>query len=406
MQAVEERDVVIVGGGICGLATALALHRKGIESLVLESSESLRSAGAAITIRTNGWLALDCLGVGDKIRKKAAALQEAYREVRLDSRSGMLIKTEAPLSKGEVRCVKRSELIEALAGDLPDGTVRFGCHLLYVERDPVTSLPVLQLSNGSTLKAKVLIGCDGVNSVVLDYLEMNPTKVSCTTAVRGFTSYPAGHQFDNVFSITETDGIKLGSVPVNDNLVYWFITRPWTSQDSTISRDQEQIRMQSLKSIQNFPAQMTEMITRSDKSSLTSMRFRYRAPWDLLYGRFRKGTVTVAGDALHAMSPFIGQGGGASLEDAIVLARCLSKKLSEVTEGEGGEGSRRRKYEEALANFVEERRMRLFGLSVLSYVINKLIEGPCMVVKIVCVLILIVFFKDRVAHTAYDCGRL
>ncbi|XP_048130530.1 monooxygenase 1-like [Rhodamnia argentea] len=403
MQAVEERDVVIVGGGICGLATALALHRKGIESLVLESSESLRSSGAAITIRTNGWLALDHLGVGDKIRKNATPLQ-AYREVGLDSRSGMLIKTEAPLSKGEVRCVKRSELIEALAGDLPDGTIRLGCRVLYVETDPVTSFPVLQLSNGSTLKAKVLIGCDGVNSVVLDYLEMNPTMVSYTSAVRGFTSYPAGHKFDNVFAITKANGVILGWVPVNDNLVYWFITRLWTSQDSTISRDQELIRMLSLQSIQNFPAEMTEMIKRSDKSSLSSMRFRYRAPWDLLYGRFRKGTVTVAGDALHAMSPFIGQGGSASLEDSIVLARCLSKKLSEVTEE--GEGSCRRKYEEALANYVEERRMRLLGLSVLSYVLNKLNEGPCTVVKIVCVLILIVFFRDRIAHTAFDCGQL
>lgn len=160
-----------------------------------------------------------------------------------------------------------------------------------------------------------------------------------------------------------------------------------------------------MKCIQNFPAQMTEMIRRSDKSSMSSMRFRYRAPWELVYGRFRKGTVTVAGDALHAMSPFIGQGGGASLEDAIVLARCLSRKLSEVTE-EDGEGSCRRKYEEALANYVEERRMRLIGLSIMSYVINKLNEGPCMVVKIVCVLILIVFFKDRTANTAYDCGQL
>lgn len=112
----------------------------------------------------------------------------------------------------------------------------------------------------------------------------------------------------------------------------------------------------------------------------------------------------VAGNALHAMSPFIGQGGSTSLEDVVVLARCLSRKLSEVEEGEDGEGSRGRKYEVALANYVEERTMRLIGLSMLSYIFNKLYEGPCMAVKIVYVLILIVFFKDRIAHTAYDRG--
>lgn len=88
---------------------------------------------------------------------------------------------------------------------------------------------------------QILIGCDGVNSVVLDYLEMNRTKVSYTCAVRGFTSYPAGHKFDNVFTVTKTDSVKLGLVPVNDNLVYWFITRLWTSQgtpsdDNTMQR--------------------------------------------------------------------------------------------------------------------------------------------------------------------------
>jgi 2-polyprenyl-6-methoxyphenol hydroxylase-like FAD-dependent oxidoreductase len=63
----EELDIVIVGGGIAGLATSLALHRKGIKSVVLERSESVRSEGAAFGIQTNGWLALQQLGVADKL---------------------------------------------------------------------------------------------------------------------------------------------------------------------------------------------------------------------------------------------------------------------------------------------------------------------------------------------------
>jgi 2-polyprenyl-6-methoxyphenol hydroxylase-like FAD-dependent oxidoreductase len=106
-QAEEMEEIIVVGGGICGLATALALHRfllliyyflpikvkqlinpfqccffmacellrKGIKSLVLEKSESLRATGAGITIRTNGWRALDQLGVGSKLRKTAIHLQ-------------------------------------------------------------------------------------------------------------------------------------------------------------------------------------------------------------------------------------------------------------------------------------------------------------------------------------------
>ncbi|MCH92044.1 zeaxanthin epoxidase chloroplastic-like [Trifolium medium] len=72
---VEENEIVIVGGGICGLATALALHRKKIKSLVLEKSEELRATGAAIIVQANGWHALDQLGVGSILRQSAIQIQ-------------------------------------------------------------------------------------------------------------------------------------------------------------------------------------------------------------------------------------------------------------------------------------------------------------------------------------------
>ncbi|GKD45443.1 putative FAD/NAD(P)-binding domain protein [Tanacetum coccineum] len=72
----EDNEVVIIGAGICGLATALALHRKGIKSVVFERSESLRNVtGAAIGIRQNGWRALDQLGVADILRPTAVPVK-------------------------------------------------------------------------------------------------------------------------------------------------------------------------------------------------------------------------------------------------------------------------------------------------------------------------------------------
>jgi 2-polyprenyl-6-methoxyphenol hydroxylase-like FAD-dependent oxidoreductase len=79
------------------------------------------------------------------------------------------------------------------------------------------------------------------------------------------------------------------------------------------------------------------MINSSEENSLSLTHIRYREPWDVLLGRFRKGSVTVAGDAMHIMGPFLGQGGSAALEDAVVLARCLAPKLCEVNlERNGG----------------------------------------------------------------------
>ncbi|KAJ0804608.1 putative 3-hydroxybenzoate 6-monooxygenase [Helianthus annuus] len=77
----DDEEVVIIGEGICGLATALALHKKGIKCLVMERAESLRNvAGAAIGIRPNGWRAL---GIGDNLRHTAVRLKRA-REISLD----------------------------------------------------------------------------------------------------------------------------------------------------------------------------------------------------------------------------------------------------------------------------------------------------------------------------------
>ncbi|KAJ0925498.1 putative 3-hydroxybenzoate 6-monooxygenase [Helianthus annuus] len=78
-----DEEVVIIGAGISGLATALALHKKGIKSVVMERSETLRNDGSAIGIRPNGWRALNQLGVADILRRTSIPLQRE-RVVSLD----------------------------------------------------------------------------------------------------------------------------------------------------------------------------------------------------------------------------------------------------------------------------------------------------------------------------------
>ncbi|XP_041004295.1 monooxygenase 1-like [Juglans microcarpa x Juglans regia] len=409
MEEMEEIEIVIVGAGICGLATALALHRKGIKSVVLERSESLRASGAGITIRTNGWRCLDQLGVGSDRRHTALPLQGG-REMQL---SNGKIKEISLGRRAETRCMRRSDLIRILAESLPLGTIHLGYQILSVTLDPLTSYPIIQLQTGSSrfnlslIILQVLIGCDGANSVVADFLELEPKILLSLSETRGFTNYPSGHDFEmEFFQVSEGDNIMVGRLPIDNKLVYWFVNQKIKPKGAVIAKDPELIHKLTLESIKDFPTEVVDMIRNSERESISQVRLVHRAPWELLVGSFRKGSVTVAGDAMHVMGPFMAQGGSAAIEDGVVLARCLAQKLHEIDIKTNG-WRRRHIVGEALDQYVKERRMRLVWLSTQSYLHILLIDStPPLLVRLICIVLLMLFFSDYAAHTQYDCGRL
>ncbi|KAI8003333.1 Monooxygenase 1 [Camellia lanceoleosa] len=176
-----------------------------------------------------------------------------------------------------------------------------------VKLDPLTSYPILQLLDGRCIVAKALIGCDGANSVVADFLELKPPKAFPLFAVRGLTKYPSGHAFAHEFVRMRRNNIMVGRVPIDDKSVNWMVGQQSTPKDARALQNPDLIRQSTLPLIAGFPLEIQQMIEDSDVESLSLTHVRYCAPWDLLLGKFRKGTVTVAGDAMHVMCPFLGQ---------------------------------------------------------------------------------------------------
>ncbi|KAJ0086360.1 hypothetical protein Patl1_06868 [Pistacia atlantica] len=379
----EDLDIVIVGGGICGLATALALHRKGMKSVVLEKSETLRASGGAIAIQPNGWRALDELGVASKLRSNGIRLERMH-EIYLNG--GKPREKFVDYSNiGEIRWVKRSDLIESLAQDLPLGTVRVGCQIFAVKIDANTSFPTLQLNDGTIIRAK---------------------KLHPSSGVRGFTYFPNGHGFAPELLRTIRDKTMAGVAPVNDNLLFWFVNHQYNYQDSKMVEDPKMIKQMVLETIKGFPQKTIDVIQNCDISSPSFNRLRYRAPWDILLGQYRRGTVTVAGDSMHAMTPFIGQGGSASIEDAVVLARCMARKFQANYNNDHKDFKSKKMIEEAIDEYVNERRMRLVKLALQSYLSGTLVDTPYMLVKLIMLVLLSAFFRDKYAHVRYNCGNL
>lgn len=397
----ENHDIVIVGGGICGLATALALHRKGFKSLVLERSDSLRATGAAIGVFANGWRALDQLGVGDKLRQTAACMERAC-DIWIDKGK----KKETTLLD-EARCLKRSDLVETLADALPPGTIRFGCQLVSVKTDPQTNYPTIQLYNGKSITTKVLIGCDGSRSIVADFLGLSPPSQFMIGALRGLANYTDGHKLSNDFIRMRRGNVMMGRIPITDTLVYWFLGQQLSRSKTNIglAHDPESMKQSAIESLEGFPTDFKEVIKDSGLETLSFYQLQYRAPWDLLLKQFRKGTIVVAGDAMHVMGPFLGQGGSSALEDAVVLARNLSQKISPeelhekmVIDKVVGN---------ALDQYLKERRMRILRLSLQAYLSGVLLETTSLVKRLVAVTLMVSLFSwDPMGHTKFDCGRL
>ncbi|MQM23154.1 hypothetical protein Taro_056217 [Colocasia esculenta] len=394
----DDPGIVIVGGGICGLATALALRRKGLNSIVLEGSSSLRATGGGIGIFSNGWRVFDELGIGTELRRKATLLS-MMRDRILSTGA----QRETVCGKDEVRCLKRSDLMEALANGLPHGSIRFGCQVVAIAEDSMTSLPIVYLHDGSIINAKVLIGCDGVNSVVAKSLGMKKPTPSNLWTIRGFTNYPDGHSYGSVFTRLVGGNVTFGLLPIDDNLMHWFISFQLRSDDAKIE-DSERLRDWAMELLEGFPADACLMVKDSDLSSLSLTHIRYRAPWDLLFSNTCRGTTAVAGDAMHVMGPFIGQGGSCGLEDTIVLARNLSVALNEAPETELSDDLLRNRVSAALDNYVKERKLRVLRLSTQTYLVGLMIYNPSNIIKFLVFRLLVAFFGgmsfDHARNTA------
>uniref|UniRef100_K3YVB1 FAD-binding domain-containing protein n=1 Tax=Setaria italica TaxID=4555 RepID=K3YVB1_SETIT len=147
----EVHGIVIVGGGICGLATALALHRKGIPSLVLEKSKTLRTEGGSIGVHVNGWRVLEQLGVAPELRKTADVVTE-FHDVWQQKQGNKSVVVPV---RGELRWLKRRDLIETMAKNVPSGAIRFSCHIAAIRPvNPGSHGVVLTTLDGSIIRAK------------------------------------------------------------------------------------------------------------------------------------------------------------------------------------------------------------------------------------------------------------
>jgi 2-polyprenyl-6-methoxyphenol hydroxylase-like FAD-dependent oxidoreductase len=312
---VSERNAVVVGAGIGGLAVAAGLCRSGWQVTVLEQAPQLSAAGAGITLAPNAVRALDWLGAGAALRERSVASGAAG--LRADHGRWLLRTTVDQLTARQglpVYALHRSDLHQMLFDAANAADVRVG-HCVIGVTSGVAPAEVSYVADrrSGTLRADLVVAGDGVHSSTRRALfpeHPGPAYAGYLTW-RGVTQPDAAPA--ELPAVTESwgRGKRFGIVPLADGRTYWFAALAGPEGAHT-DDDIDAVAAQFANWHEPIPALLaatpTEKLLRHDIFHLATPLARYAT-----------GNVALIGDAAHAMTPDLGQGACQALEDAVVL---------------------------------------------------------------------------------------
>ena len=317
--AQNDAPVLIIGGGIGGLAAALALRRVGIEAAVFERAPEVQEVGAGLSLWTNAMLALRALGVEQEVLACSAVIERSVvttREGRRVSESDIGAASRAAGAPSV--CVHRANLQRVLADALGRERIRLDspCVALEAERGGV----VAHFAGERSARGRLLIGADGIRSVVRAQLrgEVAP-RYAGYLAWRGIAPMLVPECPPGMTLLVLGLGAQFGVFPCGVGQTYWFAVNngPAGSLPDRAAWKQEVVRR-----FAGWPAPISALLAGTPDQAVLLNDVVDRPPtWP-----WGNGPVTLLGDAAHPTTPNLGQGACQALEDAVVLADLLRRR--------------------------------------------------------------------------------
>ncbi len=311
-------NVVIIGAGMGGLTTGIALKKFGHQVRIFEQTEKILPVGAAISLWSNGVKCLNYLGLTDKIAKLGGQMDDlAY----VDGLTGDVMTQFSLLPLIEEvgqrpYPVARADLQNMLMDEFGRDQIYLGKKMVSLE-DKADYVEV-HFADGSSTQADLLIGADGTHSLTRTYVLGQQVQ-------RRYAGYV---NWNGLVEISEDlapaqqwttyvgEGKRASLMPVADGKFYFFLDVPLPAG---LDNNRDEYKKLLKQYFVDWCQPVQQLIERLDPQKTNRVEIHDIEP----FTQFYKGRVVILGDAAHSTTPDIGQGGCQAMEDAIYLARSL-----------------------------------------------------------------------------------
>ena len=307
--------ITIIGAGIGGLSTALFLKQNGLEYQIYESAPEIKAVGAGIIIAINAMQVFQRLGIQEKIEKAGNPISSMnITDNQLNLLSAVNLKEYEKKYGVTNVAIHRGELQKILIDEVGIENINLSKKLIDIQRKDLFHL---SFEDHSTLESKIIIGADGINSVVRNKLfEKSTLRNANQICWRGVCEYELPQKYSNELNEAWGKGNRFGFVPISAKKVYWFAL--------TNAKDVENTEINLIDLFKDFHSDILNIISSTSKDNIFQSHIVDLKPID----KWQSKNLCIIGDAAHAITPNLGQGACQAVEDAYVIGELLNKKFS------------------------------------------------------------------------------